>query len=268
MIDISSISESVPKSDAEYIGQDGLLHCKKCSDPVELIIPVPNVGMRKVRCICTCIKESKALEEQRQKQEQLDRNRRICFSGSKLMGCTFENSNESEYLTMGKNYAKHFTKFIKSGKGLLLYGTVGTGKSHIASCIANELIDKGYKVLMTNFATIINALQSSFEGRQEYIDSLNRYSLLILDDLGAERQSEYMQEQVFNIIDSRYKSGLPMIITTNLTSEELKKPSDMGNIRIYDRILERCHPVEVKGQSIRRQNLKSDFMEMRKILNG
>ena len=100
------------------------------------------------------------------------------------------------------------------------------------------------------------------------IDFLNKYSLLIIDDLGAERKSEFMQEQVFNIIDARYRSGKPMIITTNLTAEEMKKPSEIGQGRIYDRILERCHPVEVKGKSIRREHLKGDFWQTEKILKG
>ena len=59
-----------------------------------------------------------------------------------------------------------------------------------------------------------------------------------------------------------------MIITTNLSAEEMKKPSDLGNSRIYDRILERCHPVAVEGQSIRRQNLKEDFWQMQRVLKG
>ena len=89
----------------------------------------------------------------------------------------------------------------------------------------------------------------------KYINSLKRYALLILDDLGAERKSEYMQEQVYNIIDARYKSGLPMIITTNLTAEEMKKPSDLGNSRIYDRILERMMISTLYSLGVRRSEL-------------
>lgn len=267
MIDIEQISNTVP-SGTEYMGSDGLLHCLKCGDPVETICTVPWIGERKVRCICSCrAKELNAHEEKKQ-QEERERNRRICFGGSKHMKCTFESSQKTELLTIAENYAANFRDFRKQGKGLLLWGTVGTGKSHMAACIANQLIDEGYRVLMTNFPTAVNILQSSFEGRQEYIDSLMKYDLLILDDLGAERSTEYMQEQVFNIVDARYRSGLPMIVTTNLTNDELKKPSNIGDARIYDRILEKCHPVKVDGQSIRRQHLKADFGQMQMILKG
>lgn len=267
MIDVEKISNSVPEGDG-YVGQDGLLHCKKCGGLLETYINVPIVGKRKVNCICECMAKELNAHEEQKRQEERERNRRTCFGGSKMMECTFESSQKSELLTMAENYAKNFSDFRKEGKGLLLYGPVGTGKSHMAACIANHLIDNDCKVLMTNFATMVNILQSSFDGRQEYIDSLNKYGLLILDDLGAERKSEFMQEQVFNIIDARYRSGLPMIITTNLSAEEMKKPTDLGNSRIYDRVLERCHPIAVEGNSIRRQNLRDDFRQMQQILKG
>lgn len=241
--------------------------CEKCGEPLEYEITV--LGARqKISCICSCRKKELQEREEREAKAERERNRMICFNGSSLKNCTFENSDDSRYTQIARNYADHFRDLAKMSKGLLLYGNVGTGKSHLAACIANKLIDQGYKVLMTNFATIINQLQASFDGRKEYIDSLNRYALLILDDLGAERNTEYMQEQVFNIIDSRYLSGLPMIVTTNLTSSELKKPDNIGSGRIYDRILERCHPVEVSGVSMRRKKIKDDFMEMERMLKS
>lgn len=267
MIDVEKISNTVPEGEG-YIGQDGLLHCSKCGGALETYVNVLGRGERKVRCICECMVEEREAVKKREKAEQIDRNRKVCFGNSKLARCTFEKSRETEYIKMAKNYVKHFERFRAEGKGLLLYGVVGTGKSHIAACVANALLDAEKKVLMTNFATIINTLQNSFEGRQEYIDSFNRYSLLIIDDLGTERSSEYMQENVFNIIDARYRSGLPMIITTNLTGEELQNPKEISYARIYERILEKCHPIEVKGSSIRRQNLISGLEATEKLLKG
>ena len=121
---------------------------------------------------------------------------------------------------------------------------------------------------MTSFSRLKNTLEGMFGGRQEYIDSLNEFHLLVIDDLGAERKSDsgYMQEIMYDIIDSRYLAGLPMIITTNLTADELKFPQDIRYQRIYDRILERCHPVEVSGVSRRRQNLKATHQETKALL--
>ena len=265
---IDKISESVPRSENEYLGEDGLLHCSKCHAKTETKIKHPFTNEeRKVRCRCACMTEMEELQN-RQAQEELERQKSVCFAETNMYNWTFENDDRKNPKLSDAmlNYVNNFTEFKKDGKGLLLYGTVGTGKTYYAACIANRLIDSGYKVLMTNFARLTNEIQGMFEGKQKFIDSLNRYTLLIIDDLGAERKSEFMQEQVFNIIDARYRSGLPMIITTNLTADEIKKPQDVGYSRIYDRILERCFPVEVSGVSRRRQNVKDTYFETKERL--
>jgi len=114
---------------------------------------------------------------------------------------------------------------------------VGTGKSFFAGCIANALLDRDVPVLMTNFPTILNRLTGMFsEDRADFIASFDEYDLLIIDDLGVERSTEYAMEQMFFVIDSRYRSRRPMIITTNLKLAELKNPPDLAHARIYDRI--------------------------------
>lgn len=151
--------------------------------------------------------------------------------------------------------------------GLLLWGDVGTGKSFFAGCIANALLEKGVPVLMTNFSRILNTLSGiHFEDRNQFIDSLNRYSLLIIDDLGIERNSEFALEQVFNVIDSRYRSKKTLIVTTNLTLKELNNPTDMAHSRIYDRILERCAPIRINNRNIRKDNASANLQEAKKIL--
>lgn len=261
------LSARVPRSENEYIGEDGFLHCSKCGRATQT--QVQFLEKKKiVRCICDCKRAELEAAEQAAKREENERKRRICFSESKMYAWTFENDDRqnAKISDAMRRYADNFAEYRKNGQGLLLFGTVGTGKTYYAACIANRLLDAGTPVKMTNFARIANRIQAKFEGRQEYIDSLNRYSLLIIDDLGAERQSEYMQEIVFNIIDARYRSGLPLIVTTNLTAAELKSPQDVQYSRIYDRVLERCLPVEISGVSRRRQNLKANAADMRKQL--
>lgn len=264
---LDSINANVPIAENEYLAEDGLMHCSVCHEPVQLKVEVLGVK-RTVRCVCKCHKEAMALEAEREKAQNRYRMRMSCFKESNMHTWTFDNDDNSnpKLSDAMKAYAKFFPEFKKKGHGLLLYGPVGTGKSFMAACVANALIDKEIPVFMTNFATLTNKLQGMFDGKQEYIDSLNRYSLLIIDDLGAERKTEYMAETVFNIIDSRYRAGLPMIITTNLTAEELKKPQDVAYTRIYDRVLERCHPIKVDGNSRRREKLKREFAETQKIL--
>lgn len=260
---IQNANVRAPTTKSEYLADDGLLHCSECDEAVQCRIEV--FGEEKVvRCICGCIKAEMEAEKERERLEKIERNRRECFEGSDMIYWTFSQDDlQTPKLSSAmKRYADGFAEFRETGKGLLLYGTNGTGKTFYASCIANALIDSGYRVLVTNFARLSNQLQGMYEGKQEFIDNLNTYSLLVLDDLGAERQSEYMQEQVFNIVNARYCSGLPFIVTTNLTIDDIAKPQDAGRARIYNRILERCFPVKVSEIDRRKARLKSDFPDM------
>ena len=148
-----------------------------------------------------------------------------------------------------------------------MWGKVGTGKSYFAGCIANALMEKEIPVCMTNFATILNDLAATFEGRNDYISRLCRYPLLIIDDFGMERGTEYGLEQVYNVIDSRYRSGLPLIVTTNLTLQELQNPPDTPHERIYDRLREMCQPVYFSGENQRKQTAQEKMERLKKLLN-
>ena len=247
----------------EYTGEDGLLHCKKCDGRRETVINIFGQE-RVVRCVCKCTRDEEEARKAIQRKEAQERRRRICFQGTNMAGWSFENDDRQrpELSDAMAKYAENFTEYIKTGQGLLLYGPKGTGKTYLAACIANRVIDLGHRAYMTNFSQAVNNLQATFE-KQEYKDDLCSYDLLIIDDLGTERKSEFMQEQVFNIIDARYRSGLPLIVTSNLTSDELGKPGTIEAGRIYDRILERCLPVKVEGESRRRQAAKTSWEHMR-----
>lgn len=263
--------QEIPKNEGDYTGDDGLLYCGKCQTPKQCRIDV----LGKIRtpfCLCKCEAENRdaqQAEDRRKEQERrIKDNRRMAFHLDEMSGWTFENDDgESPKITEAmRRYVENFPQLLENGKGLLLYGTVGTGKTFAACEVANALIDVGYRVMVTNFARMINIIQGTFEGRQEYIDSLNNYHLLVVDDLGVERQTEFMREMVYNIIDARYRAGLPMIVTTNMSIEEIKKPSDISNSRIYDRIIERCFPVEVSGGSRRRKKVRNEYADMKQLL--
>lgn len=261
---------AIPTNDCDYIGEDGLLYCGKCHTKKQTEVMLFGT-IRRPMCLCKCEAEKRDKEEAERKQADFGRKikdlRRTGFPESNMQEWTFENDDmtNSRVTNAMKKYVENFDEMKKQGKGLLLYGNVGTGKTYAACEVANALIDKGYPVLVTNFARIINALQATFE-KQEYIDSFNRFSLLVIDDLGIERNTEFAKEQVFNIIDSRYRAGLPMIITTNLSIDKIKKPDDIDNGRIYDRILERCFPIEVSGQSRRRKAIRKSYDDMKNLL--
>lgn len=261
---------NIPQDELDYINEDGLLCCGKCKTPKQVEIVIGNRELRPL-CLCKC-EEERVKEEDRQwkkKQHQIviENLRKECFSRSGMSEWTFENDDMSnEKITdIMKRYVENFAELSKSGQGLLLCGGFGKGKTFAACEVANALIDKGYPVLVTNFAQILNRLQNTFE-RQEFIDSLNYYRLIVIDDLGIERDSAYAKEQVFNVIDARYRVGLPMIITTNLTIDELKNPTNPEDRRIYDRIFERCFPIEFKGGNHRRKTVRKSYNDISRVL--
>jgi len=213
-------------------------------------------------------------EQERKHREFLDRvekNRSVGLTDPVLRKHTFENDlgYNPKQMEMAKRFVQHWEEFQKDSMGLLLWGPVGTGKSFIAGCIANALLDQGVPVMMTNFARLLNRLTDMYAGdRNTYIDSFNSFPLLIIDDLGVERNSEFAREQVFSVIDSRYRSQLPMIVTTNLTPKEMKNPTDLSRARIYDRVLERCTPIRVDNQNIREQNKADNLKKSKQLLRA
>ena len=255
----------------DYIGDKGLLYCGKCHTPKQVEISICG-KIAKPYCMCQCEEAAyKAQKEQTEismRKQEIERNRSSSFLDLDITKYGFSqddrrNPTESE---RARSYVDNFDKMKELSTGLMFLGGTGTGKSFLAACIAKELLDKGYKCLMTNFPRIINELSGIYEGKQEYIDSLNRYDLLVIDDMAIERDTEYVGEIIHNIIDSRYRSGLPLIITTNLTIDELIHPKDIRKARIYSRLKEMCVPIPLTGKDRRNENAALKNAEVIKIL--
>lgn len=118
-----------------------------------------------------------------------------------------------------------------------------------------------------SLATVLEKLPAmSFQEKSRYLDSLRGCDLLILDDFGMERRTDYAQEQVFSIIDGRYLAQKPLIITTNLSLKEMKDPEDMTELRIFDRILEVCVPVCFDGPSLRQGKAKEKLALYKELM--
>lgn len=271
--------ENTPVDPSDYIGEDGLMICGKCHTPKQCRVTF--LGIEKTPfCLCKCEQEKRD-EEERQRQQgelrqRIARNRIKAFPDvnddtppeDDMRNWTFDNDKgyQPELSAAARKYVESFEMFKSQGKGLLLYGSVGVGKSFVAGCIANALLDKGYDVLMTTFDRIETTAFGMTSGKQDYFDSLNRKTLLVLDDLGAERDTEYMQEIVYKVIDSRSRINLPLIVTSNLTSQDLKNPVGVMKQRIYSRLLKMCHPICVKGEDQRKRKAVEQYAETKRIL--
>ena len=257
--------------EGDYVGEDNLYCCGKCKTRKQTVVTLFGES-RVVPCICECraaeIKAEEEARKQREFFERVMRLKKVGFPEKAMQEWTFANDDGSnpKLTSAMKNFVEHFNTFRKEGKGLLLFGNVGTGKTFLAACVANELISKGIPCLVTNFARISNEVQGMFEGKQQYYDNLNSFPLLVIDDLSAERKTEYMQEIVFNVIDARYRANLPLIVTTNLTREELLHPASITHQRIFSRLFEMCTPIEVTGKDRRQKTLREDIGKMKSLL--
>lgn len=195
---------------------------------------------------------------------QLSRSvKESCFDSEEFFNKNFSNDNGlCPQMKKAKDYAENWDTVKDSNCGLVLTGGVGTGKSFMAACIANALMEKGVSVRMTSCSNILSQIYKA-EDKAAVIESYDKYDLLILDDFGTERLTSFAEEQIYNIINGRYVCGKPLIITTNLTYRQLKQPESLGSSRIFDRINEMCLPVAVDGPSMR----KVEVRRKKKILS-
>lgn len=258
-------TDHVEAAEGDFVDDDGYLCCGVCKKHKEFrrqfdFMARPFV----VPCLCDCGKAELARQEQ---EAQLKRERervQELFSFSlvdeRFRESTFDNLIETpdnaKGIRIAKNYVEHFDEMYRLGKGLLLYGPTGTGKTFLADCIANALMEKGVSVLVTS---IIALTRGMGEHLPSVLEKMSNARLLVLDDFGAERFTDFKSEQIFDVIDTRYSSKKPMIITTNYPLSELKKAENIRQQRVNERILEVCHPVKMDGESWRKKTARDQY---------
>lgn len=260
--------------ETEYM-KDGHAYCKTCHErkdgEVKSLMDMKFIFKNN----CKCDRERFEKQKQREKEQEIERLKRSCFISMSQWAYTFDNykgEKDKSYI-IAKNYVKEYEQMKKENIGLLFCGTVGSGKTYLACCIANALIEEYMiRVKIRNFAQIINDLQKSgFDlDKNEYIESLTNVSVLILDDLGIERDTSYAKEQVYNIVNSRYLKQKPTIFTTNLPYEKIQNSDDgVEYERIYSRIIEMCIPVKVMGEDFRKRLQKEKLKQNKeRLLRG
>lgn len=273
---LKKLATPAENAEEDYIGEDGLLYCGKCHMPKEAYFSqelAQRFGMKTHPKECDCQRKAReqaeVLREQSRHTEAVRSLKEQCFSERAMQEWNFQRNHEdSKNTETARFYVKHWEKMKHDNIGLLFWGAVGTGKSFLAGCIANALLEQEIPARMTNFAEVLNDLSSNFSEKNEYIKSLCRFPLLILDDFGMERGTEYGLAQIYAVIDGRYRSGKPLIVTTNLTLNELNNPQDTAHARIYDRLKELCVPVKFSGESRRRVTAQEKLNRLKEQMKG
>lgn len=250
----------------DYI-KDGLLYCGKCGTAKQCRIDF-GMGLTTVGCMCECAEKRYKAQEQARKEEErawrIHSLRRDGIADHSLLDCTFAHAENTPEIAKCRTYIKQWLRMKATNSGLLFWGDTGRGKTYCAACIANALIDAGIPALITSFPRILSAGWD----KSEIAGQMQDYDLVVIDDLGVERNSSYARETVYMIVDERYKANLPLIVTTNIPLEVLQDPLSLAEKnqtavveykRIYERILEMCVPVKFTGQSFRQKKTDSKF---------
>lgn len=260
--------------------ESGLLVCGTCGKPRQaykfFINPQEGDPDRKdpilvpVMCDCEKAEEQRRQEEEaaRREMERIRELRSASLMDWKFQNATFQTFQEipenRKILQICRRYADRFEELEKDNTGMLFLGDIGSGKSFAAACIANELLNRKVSVIMTSFVQLLMMIQNNPREETALLNRLNMARLIIFDDLGAERNTSYAIEKVYNIVDSRYRQRKPCIFTTNLSADTFQQESDIGYRRIYDRILEMCIPVRFPKAFWRRDPVRHE--EARHIL--
>lgn len=153
------------------------------------------------------------------------------------------------YASASCNLGQRLYDAAKEGHGAYLWGEPGTGKTYAAACAVRLTVLDGKKAKLVTAKRLLDDIRAAFDGGdKDVLKRAETYQLLALDDLGAERTTEWAQETLTRLIDTRAAKGLPTIVTSNYRLGQLRDVwGGMAGARIASRLAGACKSIEVAG---------------------
>lgn len=269
------VDEYVPMSEAEIregidrvagvpdIARGAL--CPRCGRLVPLVVITEGALAGKViPGTCECVQREWAAEEAARADEGRRRRVEGLFGRSRL-GARFAEATFARWearpgtaaaFRAVRAYADGWPP--ADGRGLIVFGPVGVGKSHLAAAVVNELLGREVAAVFQNVPELLGRFRATYskgadEKESDLLQGLEEADLVVLDDLGAEKVTEWTEAMLYRIIDARYRAKRPVVVTTNLRLFGAGSLEEAIGTRAMDRLVEVCDLVGLKGESYRRR---------------
>jgi DNA replication protein DnaC len=158
-----------------------------------------------------------------------------------------------------RRFVKKIDKHLEEGIGLRFEGDVGTGKTALAMLVSKSALEAGHSVAIYSLPRLLSELRRTFgEGAQHshtgLLDQLVQVDLLHIDDLGAEKTSPWVLEELYSIVNARYEGRRSVVVTTNLNGNQL---AEQIGPRTVSRLDEMCMPIMVCGRDLRSERFSA-----------
>lgn len=263
------------KKAGAYTGDAKPIQCQYCGatlQPIGLLAEFPFIkgSVRWIRSSssyeqCNCQgavkrREEDRLAEEARKKAEAERAYRLKLAdmiaesrlGRRFRDRTFETfrvtaKNRGAY-EMARQYAADFSRHRHEGTGLVFSGGCGTGKTHLAAAICHEVIKQNYQPIFGTMIDLLDRIKATYadgQGSEERI--IQRYAtcdLLVIDDLGKERPTEWAAEKLYYIANARYGDYLPVVITTNYAVDKLRRRLTIGdNVEAAEAVVSRIYEI-------------------------
>lgn len=252
--------------------KDDMIYCEKCGEPK--LMEAPWDTNKRIRVSCSCEKEAfdRELKELSRKTE----NEMLISQsllGERYKDVRFENTETGANKSFDvafercRKYCENYRVCYDEGLGIYLYGDCGVGKTHLMACMVNALIEKSEPAVITNFFEISKEIRRGFDSKgseSDFISKLTSIPFLFIDDIGTERlqvngEDTFIQERIYDIINTRYLKKKPTVFSSNLSFADLVEQKGMWK-KTVDRIVEMSSAVlKVEGESHRIMNRKKEL---------